>query len=54
MAIYLDKNNKVARLANYGIKDGVIFDFISRTTETGGNDSSMLGSLFRRIGVSAV
>ncbi|MCA0405041.1 MAG: outer membrane assembly protein BamE, partial [Proteobacteria bacterium] len=54
VAVYLDKNNKVARVANYGIKDGVIFDFISRTTETGGSDGSMLGSLFRRIGQSAV
>lgn len=54
VAIYLDKSNKVARVANYGIKDGVIFDFISRTTETGGSDGSMLGSLFRRIGASAI
>lgn len=54
VAVYLDKNNKVERVANYGMKDGVIFDFISRTTETGGRDGSVLGSLFRRIGASAV
>jgi outer membrane protein assembly factor BamE (lipoprotein component of BamABCDE complex) len=54
VAVYLDKNNKVERIANYGMKDGVIFDFISRTTPTGGADGSMLGSIFRRIGASAV
>lgn len=54
VAIYLDKNNKVERVANYGLKDGVIFDFISRTTPTGGQDNHFLTSLFRRIGQSAV
>jgi len=45
LAVYLDKNNKVARLANYGLKDGKIFDFISETTPTGGQDQSILGQL---------
>lgn len=54
VAVYLDKNNKVERVANYGLKDGVVFDFISRTTPTGGQENSFLGSLFRRIGASAV
>ncbi|OYU49167.1 MAG: hypothetical protein CFE31_07265 [Rhizobiales bacterium PAR1] len=54
VAVYLDKNNKVERVANYGMKDGVVFDFISRTTPTGGNDGSMITSLFRRIGASAL
>ncbi len=34
IAIYFDKNRQVRRLANYGLKDGKIFDFISRTTPT--------------------
>ena len=34
VAIYFDKNRQVIRLANYGMKDGKIFDFISRTTPT--------------------
>ncbi len=54
IAIYLDKNNKVERVANYGIKDGKIFDFISRETPTGGAENHFLASLFRRIGASAV
>jgi len=54
IAVYLDKKNKVERVANYGLKDGVVFDFISRTTPTGGADNHFLASLFRRIGASAV
>jgi outer membrane protein assembly factor BamE (lipoprotein component of BamABCDE complex) len=54
VAIYLDKNNKVERVANYGLKDGVIFDFISRTTPTGGIENHFLSSLFRRLGATAV
>ena len=34
IAIYFDKNRQVQRLANYGLQDGKIFDFISRTTPT--------------------
>jgi outer membrane protein assembly factor BamE (lipoprotein component of BamABCDE complex) len=30
IAVYFDKDRRVQRLANYGIKDGKIFDFISR------------------------
>ena len=50
LAIYLDKSNKVERIANYGLKDGVVFDFISRKTETGGSDQAFLKSLFRSVG----
>lgn len=46
LAIYFDSDKKVTRLANYGIKDGRIFDFVSRTTPTGGADSSVLSGLF--------
>ncbi len=47
LAIYFDKQKKVARIANYGIKDGKLFDFVSRTTPTGGSDSNLLNGLFR-------
>lgn len=47
LAIYFDKQKKVARIANYGMKDGKIFDFVSRTTPTGGTDSALLNGLFR-------
>jgi outer membrane protein assembly factor BamE (lipoprotein component of BamABCDE complex) len=47
LAIYFDKQKKVERVANYGIKDGQIFDFVSRTTPTGGAEGTLLESLFR-------
>jgi outer membrane protein assembly factor BamE (lipoprotein component of BamABCDE complex) len=47
IAIYFDKNRQVVRLANYGLKDGKIFDFISRTTPTSGQELSYLTPLFK-------
>lgn len=47
IAIYFDKNCQVRRLANYGLKDGKLFDFISRTTPTSGQEMSYLAPLFR-------
>ena len=47
IAIYFDKNRQVQRLANYGLQDGKIFDFISRTTATSGQEMSYLAPLFK-------
>ncbi|MGH9808785.1 MAG: outer membrane protein assembly factor BamE [Terriglobia bacterium] len=47
IAIYFDKNRQVKRLANYGLQDGKIFDFISRTTPTSGQEMSYLTPLFK-------
>jgi outer membrane protein assembly factor BamE (lipoprotein component of BamABCDE complex) len=41
-AIYFDKSKKVERVANYGLEDGKVFDFVSRTTPTAGAESNML------------
>ncbi|MFN3672629.1 MAG: outer membrane protein assembly factor BamE [Bosea sp. (in: a-proteobacteria)] len=49
LVVYFNKGFKVERIANYGLKDGVIFDFISRTTETGGEEQSFLRNLFRGV-----
>jgi outer membrane protein assembly factor BamE (lipoprotein component of BamABCDE complex) len=49
IAVYFDNDRKVKRVAEYGLKDGKIFDFISRTTPTGGADLSLLNGLFRII-----
>lgn len=54
VAIYLDSKNKVERVANYGLQDGKVFDFISRTTPTGGQEAAFLAGLFRRIGAPAL
>jgi outer membrane protein assembly factor BamE (lipoprotein component of BamABCDE complex) len=47
VAVYFDKSRKVERLANYGIKDGKIFDYISRTTPSGGQEQNALSYLFK-------
>jgi outer membrane protein assembly factor BamE (lipoprotein component of BamABCDE complex) len=47
IAVYFDGNRKVRRVADYGIRDGKIFDSISRTTPSGGEELSYLGYLFR-------
>ena len=49
IAVYFDKNRQVRRLANYGLKDGKIFDFISRTTPSGGVEQNYLGFVFHII-----
>ena len=45
LAIYFDKSGKVARIANYGMKDGEVFDFVSRTTPTGGQEPDFLRNI---------
>src|SRR5436305_2260438 len=47
IAIYFDKTRRVQRLANYGLQDGRIFDFVSRTTPTSGQELSYLTPLFK-------
>jgi outer membrane protein assembly factor BamE (lipoprotein component of BamABCDE complex) len=47
VAVYFDKNRRVERLANYGMQDGKIFDFISRTTPTAGQELSYLTYVFK-------
>ena len=46
IAIYFDKDRRVQRVAAYGIKDGKVFDFISRTTPTAGSELSFVQALF--------
>ena len=42
LAIYFTKANKVERIANYGMQDGQLFDFVSRTTPTAGSEPSFV------------
>lgn len=49
IAVYFNKGFKVERIANWGLQDGVIFDFISRSTPTGGSEQSFLGNLFKGV-----
>ncbi len=45
VAIYFNEEETVERVADYGIQDGKLFDFISRTTPTGGKDQTFLARI---------
>jgi outer membrane protein assembly factor BamE (lipoprotein component of BamABCDE complex) len=45
VAVYFDRNRRVDRLANYGMRDGKVFDYVSRTTPTGGTESAYLSNV---------
>ncbi len=47
LAVYFDPERRVTRIANYGLKDGKVFDFISRTTTTGGEELSFLTQVLK-------
>jgi outer membrane protein assembly factor BamE (lipoprotein component of BamABCDE complex) len=49
IAVYFDRDRKVQRLAEYGLKDGKVFDFVSRTTPTSGNDLNMITSIVHNL-----
>jgi outer membrane protein assembly factor BamE (lipoprotein component of BamABCDE complex) len=49
VAIYFDRNRRVQRVADYGIKDGKLFDFVSRTTPTAGSDYNFIKQLMSTI-----
>jgi outer membrane protein assembly factor BamE (lipoprotein component of BamABCDE complex) len=46
VVVYFDKNRRVERLADYGLKDGKVFDYVSRTTPTSSNEKTFLGYIF--------
>jgi outer membrane protein assembly factor BamE (lipoprotein component of BamABCDE complex) len=50
VAIYFDKKNTVNRVANYGLQDGKIIDFVKSETPSKGSEDSVLKELFRNIG----
>ena len=47
IAVYFDRNRRVERLANYGLKDGKLFDFVSRTTPTSGTELNYIQGFFQ-------
>ena len=50
VAIYFDRDRRVERIANYGLQDGKVFDFISRTRPTGGKEQNFLMQLISGVG----
>jgi outer membrane protein assembly factor BamE (lipoprotein component of BamABCDE complex) len=49
VAVYFDRNRRVRRLANYGLKDGKVFDIVSNSTPTGGAELDYLRNVFKAI-----
>ena len=45
LAVYFGTDGRVSNIAHYGMQDGKVFDFVSRTTPTGGKETSFLGGL---------
>ena len=50
VAVYFDKSRRVQRIANYGLQDGKIFDYVTRTTPTAGQELSYLTYVFKVFG----
>jgi outer membrane protein assembly factor BamE (lipoprotein component of BamABCDE complex) len=50
LTVLFTKALKVERIANYGQKDGVLFDFNTNATPTGGKDLSVVRQLLRMVG----
>ncbi|KGF71199.1 membrane protein [Hoeflea sp. BAL378] len=50
LAVYFDEDDTVKQIANYTLKDGRVFDMISRTTPTGGLDQSFLAQVLSGAG----
>ena len=50
VAVYFDKKDAVQRVANYGLQDGKVIDFVKRETPSRGSEDGLLKELFRNIG----
>jgi outer membrane protein assembly factor BamE (lipoprotein component of BamABCDE complex) len=49
MAVYFGKGKKLERVANYGLQDGKVFDYLSRTTPTAGGDTPFLQNMLTNL-----
>lgn len=48
MAVYFS-GGKMQRVANYGLQDGKLFDYVSRTTPVAGGDSTFVQNMIRSL-----
>jgi outer membrane protein assembly factor BamE (lipoprotein component of BamABCDE complex) len=51
MAVYFGEMGSVERVAQYGLKDGKVFDYVKNETPAHAKDEGMLKQLFRNLGV---
>ena len=55
VAVYFSPGGTVDRVANYGLKDGRVFDYVSKTTPApGGKDVGIVQQLFRNLGTKQI
>jgi outer membrane protein assembly factor BamE (lipoprotein component of BamABCDE complex) len=55
MAVYFTPQGTVERVANYGMKDGKVFDYMSSTTPApGAKDEGLVKQLFRNLGTKQI
>jgi len=47
VSVYFDEEGYVRDLANYGLQDGKVIDFMSRKTKTGGADYGFITQILR-------
>ena len=50
LAVYFGEDDRVTNIAHYGLQDGKVFDFLSKTTPTGGKDQTFVGQLLSGLG----
>ncbi len=51
VAVYFGQMGSVDRVAQYGLKDGKVFDYVKNETPSHAKDEGMLKALFRNLGV---
>ena len=50
VAVYFNKSNTVRKVGYYGLKDGKVFDFISRTTPSHGSETGIIKQILGNFG----
>jgi outer membrane protein assembly factor BamE (lipoprotein component of BamABCDE complex) len=50
LAVYFSPLGSVDRVAQYGLKDGKVFDYVKQQTPTPARDEGILKALFRNLG----
>ena len=54
LAIYFNPMGSVDKVAQYGLKDGKVFDYVKQETPSHAKDEGILKALFRNLGVKTL
>lgn len=49
LAVYFDKAKRVQRIADYGLQDGKVVDFLTRTTPTAGAEFNFIRNMLAKL-----